>query len=330
MENFIQTFDKEEFGYDCFNPKEIELENENINSSIIDKAYKDFLPNKENYEYETVGKFLYSIGGISRVSQRIANKIYIDLYEEYKKYLESNRIWLTFNLENDRRNLSIWTKNCLKDNHVYEYYSYLNITEIRKYLYNNEEETNKFLFIIFQSLIGLYLKCRLSFPIIEAKYINNNSDFDPKIMIDNFLKSAKKKKVNFCYLPGLISNGRYLKNGKILVFSYIKGQTFQIEGNVYENQEENQFPKLYTLPNFNNFKFIFSNMELKITNPVICSDLNPTFYLNKYNNYSHTHSYDSNNTGIFKIKENELQYTFSFKVTYADNLSYENKWFKIG
>ncbi len=37
----------------------------------------------------------------------------MDLYEKYKKYLESNKIWLTFNLENDRINLSIWIKKCL-------------------------------------------------------------------------------------------------------------------------------------------------------------------------------------------------------------------------
>lgn len=37
----------------------------------------------------------------------------MDLYEKYKKYLESYKIWLIFNLENDRRNLFIWIKKCL-------------------------------------------------------------------------------------------------------------------------------------------------------------------------------------------------------------------------
>ena len=48
-------------------------------------------------------------------------------------------------------------------------------------------------------------------------------------MIDYFLKRAKMKKVNFCYAPGLTSNGRYLKNGKILVFTYVMGKTFKLK-----------------------------------------------------------------------------------------------------
>ena len=64
---------------------------------------------------------------------------------------------------------------------------------------------------------------------------------------------------------GLISNGRYLKNGKILFFIYIMGKTFHIEGNVYHNANENRFAKLYIFPTLNNFGYTFSNMVLKIT-----------------------------------------------------------------
>ena len=72
---------------------------------------------------------------------------------------------------------------------------------------------------------------------------------------------------------GLISNGRYLKNGKILFFIYIMGKTFHIEGNVYHNANENRFAKLYIFPTLNNFGYTFSNMVLKIT------DLKPIYYL---------------------------------------------------
>ena len=41
MKNF------EELRYDCFIPKEIELENEKINALFIDKAYEVYLQNIE-------------------------------------------------------------------------------------------------------------------------------------------------------------------------------------------------------------------------------------------------------------------------------------------
>ena len=54
-----------------------------------------------------MNSFIYFIGSISKVSRIIINKLYMDQYEEYKKYLWSNKIWLKFNLKNVRINLSL-------------------------------------------------------------------------------------------------------------------------------------------------------------------------------------------------------------------------------
>lgn len=98
------------------------------------------------------------------------------------KNIYVNKIWLKFNLENDRRNLLL--KRVLIKN-FYDDYSGLNKYVIKPYLYRNGEIiSNKCLFEIFQSLISLYLKCHLSFIIIEAKCCESNSNFEPKKIID--------------------------------------------------------------------------------------------------------------------------------------------------
>ena len=87
LTNFIITkYRVEELGYQYFTPIEIEKENELINSFIKEKLY-DYMPENEKFYNETVGKFVYSIGGISRISQNIANKLYYELFEEFKKHI---------------------------------------------------------------------------------------------------------------------------------------------------------------------------------------------------------------------------------------------------
>lgn len=194
LSNYINYIKINDLGYEYFLPKEIENENEKINSLIKEKAYNNFLPNNENRENETVGNFFYSIGGISRVSQKMANKLFFELFQEYKNYLQLNKIWLSFNHENDRKNFSIWVKKCLKENECYEYVSNSNIKEINIYFYKKDKETNDFLFLIFKRLIGLYLKCRLSIPQVETSYATGNCKYEPTLMLDIINKNPKKKK----------------------------------------------------------------------------------------------------------------------------------------
>ena len=241
----INKYRIEELGYQSFTPIDIEKENEMINAFIKEKLY-DYMPENEKLYNETVGKFVYAIGGISRISQNIADKLYNELLEEYKKFLNSSNIYFRSNKEEMRKHFSIWIKKCLKENEIYEYYSYLNIKEIEKYLYKKDNETNKILLKLFQSFICLYLKCRLSFPLVEPKYANDNTIYDSRTMFDDcYKKGIKYKKVNFCYIPALISNGRFINNAKYYVFTYIKGKSFYIEGNVFNQTEMGPNSKSY-------------------------------------------------------------------------------------
>ena len=56
-------------------------------------------------------------------------------------------------------------------------------------------------------------------------------------MLDIIDKSGKAKKVNYCYIPELKSNGKTLRNGKFYVFTYIKNQTYQKEGKIYDYKQ---------------------------------------------------------------------------------------------
>jgi hypothetical protein len=267
LKNFLITYYKiDELKYRYFTPSEIEKESNLINTYIQDKTY-DYMPKKERILNETVGNFVYSIGGISRITQVIVDKLYNQLFEEYKKYLLEQKCNLNNNNEENRRNFSIWIKKCLKgneiqssnssisdliiNNKIYEYYAYLNIKEIEIYLYKNDYRTNEILFKIFQSFICLYLKCLLSFPIVKLKYIGENSDYIPRDMIDdcNPLK-GKNKKVNFCYIPALESNNKFLN--KYYVFTFIKGKSFNKEGNLFNHSKITQKQNVYNSYNSNN------------------------------------------------------------------------------
>ena len=110
MNDFIKICKKDELGYEYYTPNDIEEKNEEISTFLNEKIYDDYLNDKEKCVNENAGNFLYSIGGISRISFQLANDIYYELFNEYKKYLKSNNESLEFIHEKNRRNLSIWSK----------------------------------------------------------------------------------------------------------------------------------------------------------------------------------------------------------------------------
>ena len=58
-------------------------------------------------------------------------------------------------------------------------------------------------------------------------------------------KNADKKKVNFCYLPLLWSNGKEISGSKFYVFTYIDGS--------YKREEENiDYKNIIQIPQLNN------------------------------------------------------------------------------
>lgn len=330
--DFINFYSLEKLGYDNFSAKDIEKENEAINTLIQERAY-DFLPNNEKEENEIVGEFLYSIGGISRTSQLIANIIFRDLFEIYKNYLKEKNTYLKFNHESDRKMFSIWAKKSIHESKFYEYISLSNKKKIEKYLLNKDNNTKEFLLKIYQDLISLYLKCRLSFPIVDCKY-TYDSKFDPYLMLDIIDKSGKNKKVNFCYLPELKSNGKVLKNGKFLVFTYIKEKTYKkkIKDNVFEEfekKEKIEYPQLYILPDFKEFKYEANNNILKVISPNIdYSEFYPNYKLHLIPNPDTLYILQSKN-GCFSLNEiykYNCQF-FQFEIYFFNILVYKSPKF---
>ena len=90
--------------------------------------------------------------------------------------------------------------------------------------------------------------CMLSIPLVKIKFLSNNSQFNPNIMVDFILK--KNRIFNFCYLPALESNGKLIEGGKYYVFTF-KDKTYKKNNNIFENEFTVQKFKLYLIPNFN-------------------------------------------------------------------------------
>jgi len=204
-----------------FEVNEIQSENEKLVPKIEKKVY-ELCNISDKIELETVGKFLYSVGGIARKSLAISNDIYHDLFEKYSK----NTKLSNFNTS-EKKNFSNWVKNYLYDNYFRDCCE-RNTLKIIKYLNKCPKESN-FLKELFVDFLSLYLKCDVSIPFVEIKFMDNKiKEFDTKEMTDFFYK-LKPTKVNFCFLPQLKSNGAVINGGKFYVFTYIEGKSFKME-----------------------------------------------------------------------------------------------------
>ena len=331
LNDFITLNENENSEFNYYEPYEIEEENQLIVEKIKNTIFEYYLPEKENCENEMAGKFLSSVGGISRISLCISNYAFSDLFNEYKRYLEDKNEWLTFNHEEDRRKLSIWVKNFLNEEQFYEYYSKSNENKMQKYLYSNEEKNNKILLELFRDLIKLYTKCLLSYPLVEVNFTNNNCKYENSIMFDIIMK-GKKKLVNFCYLPSLKSNGKLIKGGYFYVFTFIENKTYQIKGNLFEDEIAVQNTRLYSLPNFYNMTIdpeVTGDFEIKtLTNPKIPSELKPIYKLTLITKEK-TLELEENNTGIFQIDEKYLNKDFCINYTDYRKHNKKSKIFKI-
>ena len=303
ISDFIKPIKKSDLKINYYEPYEVENDREKIIESIKYNVEEYYLPEKEKKLNEIAGKFLYSVGGISRRALSLANYAYLDLFNEYKKYLENNKEWLNFNYNEDKRNFSIWVKNCLNEKNFFDYYSNLNLKIIEPYLYN-EEKTDNILKGLFRDLISIQTKCLLSIPIVEAEFTNNNCQYEANIMFDIIFK-GKKKLVNFCYLPGLISNGQLIKGGKYFVFTFIEGRSFQKKENLFDNEISKQSPILYSIPNFDSLKLKIEYKIKFITQPLICSELKPIYKLIRYEKRKPIEKESEN--GIFEIEKKKYK-----------------------
>ena len=231
-------------GTEYFEPIEAKKENDRIIDKISSKVYKyieiDEKENKTNLETE--GKFLYSIGGIARKSLDITNKLYSELFEKYKIYLKEpkkiNRNQL------DKKNLSCWAKkNISKVNDFIKDTAIKYKPQINKYnkhlVHKNDIE---FLFEIFNDFLSLFLKCSLSIPLVEVKFLDDKNMIDKLInnqeMIDLIIKN-RSYKVNFCFLPQLTSNEGLIPGAKFHVFTYNEPETYKLPDANYEIVKQN-------------------------------------------------------------------------------------------
>ena len=337
LKDFITLYKKEDLGFKYYEPYEIEEENRIITDKIKNSVFEYYLPENEICENEKSGKFLYSIGGISRISQNLANYIYLDLFNEYKTYLQDNNEWLTFNHEEDRKKLSIWVKKCLHEKQFFNFFSNLNKNKIKKYLYSNDEKTNEILLGLFTKFIKLYTKCLLSYPLVEVSYTNYNCKFENSIMLDIIYKGNKGKLVNFCYLPGLKSNGQLINGGKFYVFTFIKGSSFQIKEDLYDDEITVQKRELYKIPNSYEIQIIIhenkdiENKMIKIQTiiePKIPIELKPIYRLMRSNNNKFEKLLE-NKTGIFQIEKKYLNDAFYISIFDYLRKCKNSKLFKI-
>ena len=153
-------------------------------------------------------------------------------------------------------------------------------------------------------------------------------------MFDIIIK-GKKKFANFCYLPGLKSNGKLIKGGYFYVFTFIKDKTYQKIGNLFDDEIITQNTRLYTFPNFSKMiidveiSIVFKNFEIKtLTSPNIPSELKPIYKFITIKGENNL-IIDENNTGIFEIEDKYLNDKFYINISDYTRQNKNSKIYKI-
>lgn len=237
-EKIFQNHPKKKIIFEPFIPYEINEEYKKILIDIKNKSRKDYIEkfeDEEESENQALGTFLKKVGIISRNAFNESIRILQKLHEEFKqKELELSR-------DDDfiRYEFSSWVKEKEKENEKDEFYKKyfgnieLNKNNILEYENEKKEEGEiKFLTEIFKKLTILFIHCNLSFPVVKIIFQikDGKLEFSHESMEDWFGDGVRRK-VNFIFLPGLISCGNYLQSGKCNVFTYQdkKRKTFYFE-----------------------------------------------------------------------------------------------------
>ena len=218
-------------GSQYFETIEVNKENNNIIEKISKKVFNYIKLDEEQKkkDLEIEGKFLYSIGGVARISLNISNKLYSEIFQKYKIYLNDPRKINGNRLDN--KNLSCWAKNSFNLKEFIQNSAVKYGNEIsRYYKFLKYQEDRYFLFEIFNDFLSLFLKCSLSIPLVEVKFLDDKNILDKPIdnqeMIDLIIKN-RIYKVNFCFLPQLTSNDGLIPGAKFHVFTYNEPETYK-------------------------------------------------------------------------------------------------------
>ncbi len=254
-----------------FSSYDIENEYKKLTNEIKNKS-RSYDDKREVPENESTSIFCKNIGIISRLAYNKSNLILKILHEKYKKKEEKIKL----KLEEDflRNDFSCWIKlKEKKESNFYKEY-FNNYDDLSKNidLPSNTEET-EYLNKTYEKLTILYIHCMLSFPIINIyfkleKFKIKNNDFQPNIMID-WNNKGLNRKVNFIFLPCLISMDAFLDNGQFYVFTY----------KVEKNEETSHFKNLdldslLTNEEFNIEKFIVLKTKKKDGEVLVETDYN--------------------------------------------------------
>ena len=213
-----------------FTPKDIQEENKEITRNFQNEAY-NYMNANEKVENENVASFLKNVAIISRISFKEHKNLNKEMEEKYlmlpgNKKQKDDEIY--------KKEFSQWIKNLEKKEGKRIYDNFLNqLKPFEKEIKDNKEQ--KYLKQLLYDLIIMYFHCDISFPIVEINF-TKKEDFNSEMMID-FINRGKNRKVNFVILPSLFSNGNYIQNGKLWVFTYFKN-TFRFEDSIDNCLEE--------------------------------------------------------------------------------------------
>ena len=213
-----------------FTPKDIQEENKEITRNFQNEAY-NYMNANEKVENENVASFLKNVAIISRISFKEHKNLNKEMEEKYlmlpgNKKQKDEEIY--------KKEFSQWIKNLEKKEGKRIYDNFLNqLKPFEKEIKDNKEQ--KYLKQLLYDLIIMYFHCDISFPIVEINF-TKKEDFNSEMMID-FINRGKNRKVNFVILPSLFSNGNYIQNGKLWVFTYFKN-TFRFGDSIDNCLEE--------------------------------------------------------------------------------------------
>ena len=213
-----------------FTPKDIQEENKEITRNFQNEAY-NYMNANEKVENENVASFLKNVAIISRISFKEHKNLNKEMEEKYlmlpgNKKQKDDEIY--------KKEFSQWIKNLEKKEGKRIYDNFLNqLKPFEKEIKDNKEQ--KYLKQLLYDLIIMYFHCDISFPIVEINF-TKKEDFNSEMMID-FINRGKNRKVNFVILPSLFSNGNYIQNGKLWVFTYFKN-TFRFGDSIDNCLEE--------------------------------------------------------------------------------------------
>ena len=287
---------------DIFTSKDIQEKNKEITRNFQNETY-DYMNANEKNENENVASFLKEVAIISRISFKEGKNLYQTMKENYLKSQGNINIIEDEKFQND---FSTWVKNKEKNDGIKIYEDILNKVKLFK---NNEKSKGQnYLSKLFLDLTIMYFHCNIAFPLVEISFKNEENNFNSETMID-FINRGKNRKVNFVILPALISNGIFLQNGKLWVFTFSKN-TFKFDESI--NKYLNDFL-------IHDKNLILKNIQENLILKVYCKNKNGEKHIKIKTNIDIPEDIEYEYSLFFKNKNKRIQKIFKNKTLKIKN-----------